>query len=180
MQVRPAEKKDLNDVCAAYEASRAYMASHGNETQWPGDYPGLRDAKIDLRRGTLFVCVDEKDAVLGCFTFEPGPEPDYRLIEGGAWLNKFPYFVIHRMATLRQGEGVGGAMVDWVCKAANNVRTDTHENNAAMQALLESRGFERCGVVTLRKAGERVAYHFQRPDDRPEVKSGDPFWFWKR
>jgi len=169
MQVRAATKDDLDAVCKAFEASRAYMASHGNPNQWGDDYPSAADARADLLRGTLFVCTDEKDEVVGCLTFAPGPDPDYRVIDG-AWLNKAPYFVVHRVATLRQGEGVGGAMLDWVCATATNVRTDTHAGNASMQALLASRSFVPCGTVRLARAGERQAYHFVRETDELQRK----------
>jgi RimJ/RimL family protein N-acetyltransferase len=186
MQIRCATKQDSEAALAIYEAARAFMHANGNPNQWPDDgtdgddpYPGRREVSRDIRRGTLFVCEDDAGEVVGCFDFEPGPEPDYRLIDG-AWLNSFPYFVIHRIATLRQGEGIGGFMLDWICKAANNVRVDTHADNLPMQALLESRGFVRCGTVQLRYAGERVAFHFQRPDDRLPLMEDKPFWAWMR
>lgn len=178
MEVRLATKQDIDAVCHIYEAAKQFMATHGNPDQWPGEYPGLREAKGDVRRGTLMVAVNDSGEVVGCFDFEGGDIVDYLRIDG-AWLNKFPYYSIHRMAVLRQGEGIGGAMLDWICKAANNVRVDTHEDNKPMQALLESRGFVRCGTVHLRHVGDRIAYHFARPDDRLEVKK-NPYWFWKR
>lgn len=181
MEIRVAEKADIDAICAIYDASRTFMHESGNPEEWPekgkSPYPSRRDVKIDLMKGTLFVCVGDSGEVVGCFDFEAGPIPAYRIIEG-AWLNKFPYFVIQRMGTLRQREGVGGAMVDWVIKAANNIRLDTHADNKPMQALLESRGFQRCGTIDVPHVGERVGYHFQRPDDRP-IKD-KPFWAWMR
>jgi RimJ/RimL family protein N-acetyltransferase len=178
--VRPARASDIDAVCAIYTASKAFMHENGNPHQWPGDdasYPGRKEARLGIRRGTLFVCEDDRGEIVGCFDFEAGPEPDYRLIDG-AWLNTFPYFVIHRMATLKQGEGVGSAMLEWIIRAANNIRADTHADNKAMQALLESHGFIRCGTVKLRHVGERIAYHFQRPDDRHI--DDKPFWAFMR
>lgn len=177
MEIRLATKQDVDAICRIYDAARQFIKDSGNANQWDDDYPGFREAKRDVRRGAQMVAVDDTGEVVGCFVFDGTDEPDYLKIDG-AWLNKFPYFTVHRLAALRQGEGIGGQMIDWVIKAANNIRVDTHADNIPMQRLLESRGFVRCGTIQLRRGGERIAYHFARPDDRP-IKD-DPFWAWKR
>ncbi|MEE1272908.1 MAG: hypothetical protein UHI81_00230 [Olegusella sp.] len=177
MEIRLATKHDIDAICRIYEAAKQFMSANGNASQWDGDCPGLREAKRDVRRGAQMVAVDEAGEIVGCFVFDSTEDPDYLKIDG-AWLNKFPYFTIHRLATLRQGEGVGGQILDWTIKAANNIRVDTRADNKPMQRLLESRGFVRCGTIRLKRGGEGIAYHFARPDDRP-IKD-DPFWAWKR
>lgn len=66
---------------------------------------------------------------------------------------------MHRFAVLRQGQGVGGAMLDWALRNGRNLRVDTHRDNKPMQGLLASRGFSYCGVIKLGRDGdERLAY----------------------
>ena len=101
----------------------------------------------------------ENGDVLGCFAFLPGPEPDYARIYEGSWPNDEPYDVVHRFAVLRQGQGVGGTMLDWALEHGRNLRADTHRDNKPMQGLLASRGFSYCGVIKLGRNGdERLAY----------------------
>lgn len=167
MNIRIADKHDLEGALAIYESARAFMENAGNASQWSASYPSRRDIQADINRGTLMVCEDDAGTIVGCFVFEPGPNLDYLDIRDGAWPNEVPYFCIHRFAVLEQGKGVGGFMLDWIIGAANNLRCDTHEDNVAMRGLLESRGFSRRGTIRLKRDGsERVAYAYERPDDR--------------
>jgi RimJ/RimL family protein N-acetyltransferase len=174
VEIRSAEKGDLDAISDIFDAARLFMSESGNPHQWTADYPGRRDAKRDIRRGTQFVCTDE-GKVVGCFDFEPGPEPYYRVLEEGQWLNKFDYFVIHRFAVLHSGRGIGRTMLDWACHSSNNIRVDTHKDNVPMQALLRRFGFVRCGTVRLPRGGFRVVYHYARPDERP-TREGMRAW----
>ena len=156
MHIRPATPTDLEDVLAVYRSARAFMREAGNPNQWGDSYPPRELVEQDIATGVLRACVDECDDVLGCFAFLPGPEPDYARIYEGSWPNDEPYDLVHRFAVLRQGQGVGGAMLDW---NGRNLRVDTHRDNKPMQGLLASRGFSYCGVIKLGRDGdERLAY----------------------
>ena len=176
MQIRIAEKADLDAIMEVYDRAREHMRDAGNPNQWADGYPSRLMIAQDVLRGVQFVCEDEDEAVVGTFCLQAGPEKSYLKIEGEPWLNDVPYFVIHRFAARESGAGVGGAMMDWVCKAANNVRTDTHEDNADMQALLESREFKRCGTIHLADGSPRIGYHYARPDERTLDKGGILSW----
>ena len=176
MQIRIAEKADLDAIMEVYDRAREHMRDAGNPNQWADGYPSRLMVAQDVLRGVQFVCEDDDGAIVGTFCLQAGPEKSYLKIEGEPWLNDVPYFVIHRFAARESGAGVGGAMMDWICKAANNVRTDTHEDNAGMQALLESRGFKRCGAIHLADGSPRIGYHYARPDERTLDKGGILSW----
>ena len=174
MDIRPAGKEDIDAIARIFDAARSFMAENGNPNQWSAAYPTRHDVKRDIRRGSQFVCCDG-DEIVGCFDFESGPDPRYRVLEDGAWLNKFDYFVIHRFAVLRGGQGIGRTMLAWTCQASNNIRVDTHHDNKPMQSLLEGQGFIRCGTIRLPNGDLRVVYHYARPDERPQ-KEGMDAW----
>ena len=50
----------------------------------------------------------------------------------------------------------------WVQDQYDNVRIDTHEDNAPMKYVLEKLGFEYCGVIYLEDGDARDAYHYAR------------------
>lgn len=160
--IRSATEADLDAVVRTYDAARAFMRAHGNTVQWVGGYPGRGSAERDLQNGWLWV-LDDADGVSAVMSVMPGPDRTYASIEGRPWLNNEPYWVMHRLATARQGRGLGTRMLEWLCARHDNVRADTHESNAAMQAALEGRGFVRCGTIICDDGTPRVAYHFVRP-----------------
>lgn len=160
-RIRLATEDDLDAVCAIYEAARAFMRTHGNPTQWPGDYPSLPDAEKDLARGALWV-LDEGLGAVAVMSVLPGPDPTYAVIEGDGWLDDNPYWVMHRMAVTRPGHGAGTRLLSWLCERRRNVRADTHANNVPMQRTLEKCGFVRRGTIWVEDGSPRIAYQFVR------------------
>ena len=159
MRIRLAASEDLDDAIAIYESARAFMREAGNPNQRGNSFPPRGLVEQDIATGALRVCVGENDDVLGCFAFLSGPEPDYARIYEGAWPDDDPYDLVHRFAVLRQGQGVGGAMLDWALEHGRNLRVDTHRDNKPMQGLLDSREFSYCGIIRIGRNGdERLAY----------------------
>lgn len=159
--IRRATAADLDTVCAIYEAARAFMRTHGNPTQWPGDYPGLVDAEKDLAADALWV-LDEGAGPVAVMSVLPGPDPTYARIEGAGWLDDEPYWVMHRLAVAESGRGAGTRMLSWLVARHDNVRADTHADNIPMQRTLEKCGFVRRGTIWVEDGTPRVAYHFVR------------------
>ena len=160
-RIRLATAGDLEAVCSIYDAARAFMRTHGNPTQWPGDYPDLRDAKKDLEADALWV-LDEGAGPVAVMSVLPGPEPTYARIEDEPWLNDDPYWVMHRLAVAASGHGDGTRMLRWLTERHDNVRADTHADNAPMQRALEKCGFVRRGTIWVEDGTPRIAYHFVR------------------
>ena len=75
-------------------------------------------------------------------------DPTYAKIDG-AWLDNDAYVTIHRIAASGLVRHAARDCIRWALKHYGNVRADTHPNNKAMQHVLESSGFARCGLIQL-------------------------------
>ena len=164
MEIRPAAEADLPALLAVFETAKAFMATHGNPTQWGPGYPGEALLRDQIRRGVCYV-VEADGQIAGTFCCLPGADPSYAQIEG-AWPEDVPYLTIHRLASSGRVHGVARAYIDWCAARGLALRIDTHRDNLVMQRMLQKNGFVYCGVIHLAENGEpRLAYH--RPARRP-------------
>ena len=60
--------------------------------------------------------------------------------------------------------GIFRAVIAWCKGRAENIRIDTHRDNAIMQSLIEKNGFVRCGIIRVADGSERIAYQWVRRD----------------
>ena len=157
MEIRPARAEDLPSILALYDAGRAYMRANGNQSQWGDGYPSASLIQGDIAGGHCFLCVEEGIPV-GVFCYFEGPDPTYRVIEDGAWLNDAPYGVLHRIAVAGHRRGVASAAFAFCLSRCKNLRVDTHEDNLPMQQALLKNGFVRCGIIHLLNGDPRVAF----------------------
>lgn len=159
--IRLATTADLDAILGVYAHARAFMAEHGNPTQWGTTYPTVEIVEADIRLGRLYV--DEHDgAVCGVFMFDIGDDPTYSYIEGGAWLDSSPYGVIHRIASNGTVPGTLGRCLDFCRGKISHLRIDTHADNRPMQHLLDKMGFTRCGIVYMEDGSPRIAYEWTK------------------
>ena len=156
MSIRKTEHKDLDTVFAIYAHAREQMKKNGNPTQWGDTHPARALIEEDVERGTSYV-IEENGEIVGVFAFIPGEDPTYRYIEG-EWLNNAPYGTVHRIASAGKRKGIFETCLAFCEAQAENVRVDTHADNAIMQHLLEKFGYRRCGVIYVRDGSPRVAY----------------------
>ena len=92
--LRPAETADVPAIQTVLQAARQIMWESGNLRQWGPDYPPLEAILSDIRRGGGFVFEQAGD-VVAYFALLPSPEPTYREIRDGAWLDDLrPYQVV--------------------------------------------------------------------------------------
>ena len=148
---RRATMADLPTMLKIYEHARKLMASNGNPTQWGDKFPReevVRDDVESQRTVLLVDTVDGEERVLAQFALCPGIDPTYVNIDG-AWLDDDPYVTIHRIASSGIAKGAAKDCINWCIEHYGNVRADTHPNNKAMQHVLESNGFARCGLIQL-------------------------------
>jgi hypothetical protein len=157
MEIRNSSQNDLKDILKIYESARQYMLQNGNPDQWVNGYPDDKIILKDIKNNNHFVYFDN-NRLLACFAFIKGDDPTYNKIEKGNWLNDDPYAVIHRIAVVEQGKGIGSICIDWCFKRHNNIRVDTHEANISMRRLLIKNGFQYCGVIFNSWGDERLAF----------------------
>lgn len=158
MEIRKTKIVEINEVMKIYEAARKFMKENGNPDQWGDDRPAKSKIEDDIKAGNNYVCVDNGKLV-GAFTYMYGwDDPTYSYIENGQWINDEPYGVMHSVASLVSGKGVGRYCINWALKHSKNVKIDTHDDNKAMRVLLEKMGFVRCGTIYLENGDPRIAF----------------------
>ena len=162
MQVRLTTEADLERVMEIDHGAQAFMAAHGNPTQWGGGYPGLPELLPDIARGDSYV-LTENGTVVGTFSFIIGDEPTYQVLLNGRWHADQPYGTIHRLASSGTVRGVSRACFDFCTGLSDYVRVDTHADNRAMQAAIEDYGFRKCGNIYASSGTLRTAYDYLRP-----------------
>lgn len=148
MEIRHAERKDLERIMEIYAHARIFMAEHGNPRQWGAtNWPPEDLIRSDIERGTSYVCL-ENERIAAVFYYEKGEdiEPCYREIEG-AWKGSSSYGVVHRIASDGTVKGAGAFCINWAFEQCGNLRMDTHGDNKVMQNLLKKLGFSYAGVT---------------------------------
>ena len=155
MNIRPAEKGDIDALCARYAEGRRFMAAHGNAAQWRGGYPQRAVLEEDMRKKQLYLC--EEGAICAAFVFYMGPEPAYDALDG-AWLCTGPYGVVHRLCSPGRMRGAATECLRFCMRQCESLRIDTHENNAPMRGLLRKLGVVQCGTVHLADGSPRLAF----------------------
>lgn len=112
----------------------------------------------EVEAGHCFVCIDDRQEIIGTFCFILGEDPTYAYIEDGSWPDQKPYGVIHRLASRGTCPGVAEACVRWCAGQGVHLRADTHADNRVMQHILEKQGFVRCGIIYVANGTPRIAY----------------------
>lgn len=165
MEVYGAGPKDIDMILSIIDEARAIMRDSGNMTQWDKGYPSKEIILNDIEQGQAFVCMAEAE-IVGYFCFIKGdsPDPNYELIEGGAWLNDRPYGVIHRLASGRKVKGIAQLAFDFAFSIIDNIKVDTHHDNRPMQHFLKKSGFMYCGVIYVADRTPRDAFQKQIPN----------------
>ena len=124
--------RDYPHMQKNYARARELMARNGNPTQWGDTFPKDDVVRDDIAQRRAMLLVD----------------PTYHHIDG-AWLDDDSYVTIHRIASSGLVKHAARDCIAWALKHYGNVRADTHPNNKAMQHVLETSGFARCGLIQL-------------------------------
>ena len=150
MKIRKTRPEDLDRLMEIYAGARKFMKENGNPKQWGiTNWPPEALIREDIRKGNSYVCVNDRDRIIGTFYFVQGLdiEPTYKNIENGKWLDDRPYGVIHRIAADGSEKGIGSFCINWAYEQCGHMRIDTHGDNTVMQKLLGKLGFVHCGTI---------------------------------
>lgn len=162
MRIRKTTENDLDRIIDIYSFARDFMAKNGNPNQWgPNNWPPIDLIKSDIKEGNSYVCVNDRDEVIGTFYYIYGKdiEPTYREITDGKWISDTAYGVVHRIAGDGSERGIGAFCLNWAYEQCGHLRIDTHEDNKVMRNLLKKLGFEYCGIIYVREDRDpRLAY----------------------
>ncbi|HUH26045.1 MAG TPA: hypothetical protein VLY87_05425 [Flavobacterium sp.] len=159
MEIIQAKEKHLEDVMEVINYAKSFMRLNGNNTQWSDNYPSKDIIINDICSNQGFVCI-ENNEILGYFCFNQGadPEPTYKIIENGKWLNELPYGVVHRLASSGKINGVAKACFDYCFSQINNIKVDTSHINTPMQHFFKKYGFTYCGIIYVNDGSPRDAF----------------------
>ena len=161
MKIRKATIEDLPKMREIFNYGRELQIQTGNPNQWEEGYPSKNLMMEDMEKGAAHVCESDQGEIMAVLSVFTEPDPTYYEIEG-EWLNDEPYTTIHRIATSGVVKGVGQYCLQWVQERSENVRIDTHKDNAPMKYVLEKLGFAYCGVIYLDNGDPRDAYHYAK------------------
>lgn len=166
MKFRRTEFKDIADILEIVLFAREKLKADGIE-QWQGDYPNAANFESDILKNSAYVLeIDGKIAGMMTVLFEVKKE--YEEIDG-AWFTNGAYGIINRVAVSPhfQGKGLSHLLMEEaenICTARgiSSIRIDTSADNVTMLKLIDSRGYQFCGVTQgfggLRNAYEKVIH----------------------
>lgn len=163
ISIRKAATGDIDDIMAVYDSARRFMRSNGNMNQWTGGYPSRDLVMDDISRGVCHVITDAAGSISAVFAFIVGEDPTYAVIINGKWPDNEPYGTIHRLASDGRYAGILEICVEYCFAKADNLRLDTHEDNAPMRTAVSRLGFRRCGIIFCSDGTPRIAYCKKRP-----------------
>lgn len=133
--------------------------------QWQDGYPTPEIISSDILCRNNYI-IEYNGVVVATFVLSFDGESTYREVKGKGWLNANPYAVIHRIAVADEcrRKGIAREILHYaeeVCaeRDIENIRIDTHRDNAAMRSLLKKMGYTHCGRITLESGAYREAYH---------------------
>lgn len=158
MNIRIANIGEIDGIMDVYAAARQFMRTTGNENQWIGGYPSRELLLKDIRNKDLYVCISDKNMILGVFYFKVEEDKTYINIYEGQWLNDKPYGVVHRIASNGKQKGIADFCLRWCLEQCNNIRIDTHRDNIVMQNILKKNNYTQCGIIYIADGSERIAF----------------------
>lgn len=157
--IRRARLEEIPQMQEIFAAARRFMARSGNPHQWAADYPSDQQLQSDITSGDSYVMLHE-GRIVATFLLRGGIDPTYHIIYDGAWINDQPYATIHRIASSGEVKGIFHRVMQFARQQYNNIRIDTHRDNAVMQGALRKEGFVYCGIIHCWNGSERLAYHY--------------------
>lgn len=162
---RIANENDMEQIMEIVENAKSYM-KEDKINQWSENYPNEDVFLTDLKENRLYVA-EIYGKVVGMAVLVLDGDEDYKNIDG-KWLINGKYGVIHRIAVNPdyKSQNVAKNLLDFFenkLKELNydSIRVDTHKDNKSMLRFIEKNGFQKCGIVYIRKTDERIA--FEKP-----------------
>lgn len=164
--IRQATNKDLPQIKAIIADAKNYLKNQGID-QWQDGYPSDQNLAEDIDNGITYVLIID-GKIAGTAALWQGIDLNYLKIEGGSWLNGIEarYTAIHRIALSGEFRGqhlseklISGLLTVSRTLGYHDVRIDTHPDNAGMQHVITTNGFEYRGVIYMHgSAAKRFAY----------------------
>lgn len=157
--IRQSRLEEIPRMKEIFAEARRFMAQTGNPNQWAANYPSDQQLQSDITSGDSHVILHEGN-IVATFLLRGGIDPTYHIIYDGAWINDQPYATIHRIASSGAVKGIFHRVMQFALQQYDNIRIDTHRDNAVMQGALRKEGFFYCGIIHCWNGSERLAYQY--------------------
>ncbi len=155
MQLRKATMADFDQIITILKDGANQLAERG-VNQWQGDYPSKGQIEEDIEHGWAFLAESDDHETVGAIAIVDGPDHVYDHLDGKWICDTDNYVVIHRVAikSNHAGKGYATQLLQAVIndikdnrEEIDSVRIDTHEDNKAMQHLIDKMGFTKVGLL---------------------------------
>lgn len=155
--IRLANKLDIPEILKLTAACAQAMADVGIH-QWNESYPSQEAFERDIRRGELYLLLENKN-IVGTIVISTFMDQEYYSVP---WLtvNQNNYY-IHRLAVhpTHQKKGYGKLLMDYAEEIARNnhavsVRLDTFSQNKRNNTFYKSRGYQKVGSIFFPKQSD--------------------------
>jgi ribosomal protein S18 acetylase RimI-like enzyme len=163
LNFRKAVEPDISSIMNIIKQAQDYFKKQGID-QWQNNYPNLETILNDIKNKNGYVLLDD-DTIIGTVSVSFDGEKTYRHIYNGKWITNGNYAVVHRLAVDQEFKRRGLATIimkktEEIClnRDIHSIRIDTHEENLAMQKLLNKNKFEYCGIIYLEGGSKRIAF----------------------
>lgn len=169
MKLKKATMADFNQIMEILKDGANQLAERGVE-QWQGDYPSPDQIKEDIKNGWAYLAVSEDDETVGAISIVPAPDHSYDELDGEWLIDTQNYLVIHRVAIHSNHAGKGYAtkllreVINYIKQNRTDIesiRIDTHEDNEAMQHLIDKMGFKRVGTLHGVYRPDEISYVYE-------------------
>ena len=160
LHIRHTINEDKPQLKELFAIARQFMSANGNPNQWAPNYPSDEQIQRDIDSGDSYVVTIDNQQIVATFVLRGGVDPTYNKIYEGAWLNDEPYATIHRIATNGKVKSVFNLAMHYALQQYENIRIDTHCENAIMRNAIVKKGFHYCGIIHCWNGDERLAYQY--------------------
>ena len=90
MEIRKSTPEDILEIMNCIDIARQSMRENGNLVQWTNGYPSRELILESIKNGFNFLIINDNE-VVASFDFIIGNDPNYSVIENGAWINEEKY-----------------------------------------------------------------------------------------
>lgn len=169
MRLKQARQEDFDQIMTILKDGANQLAERGVD-QWQGDYPSPDQIKEDIENGYAFLAVSQDGETVGAISIVEAPDHSYDKLDGEWLLDTQNYVVIHRVAIHSQHAGHGYAtkllteVINYIRDNRtdiDSIRIDTHEDNTAMQHLIDKMGFKRVGQLNGVYRPKEISYVYE-------------------
>ncbi len=163
MILRNSNKEDLNTIMKIIDEGKEALKNN-NVNQWQNGYPNEETVLNDINKNESYV-LEYNGEIIGTLALSFNGEKTYDKIYEGKWLSENKYAVMHRIAVskVKGIKNIGSELLkesEAICisRGIKNIKIDTHEENIAMQRLLQKNNYKYCGIIYLLDGNKRIAF----------------------